>query len=163
MTLRLVTGNLLLSKRQTLTNTVNCVGVMGKGIALEFKRRYPDMFTEYVRRCDAGSVHPGQPYVYALPEGRLICNFPTKNHWRGASRLEWIRDGLDAMAAGAAGWGVENLALPPLGCGHGGLNWDQVLPLIRDALGNLPFDVDVYVPSGVDPDPPAEEQLAFGL
>lgn len=160
MTIRLVTGNLLLSPRQTLTNTVNCVGVMGKGIALEFKRRYPEMFADYVKRCDRGEVVPGRPYVYPVGE-RLICNFPTKQHWRGGSRLEWVRDGLEVLSGQAEAWGITSLALPPLGCGHGGLDWEDVLPLLREHLDPLPMNIDVYVPSGIAPDPPDEEQLTL--
>ena len=161
MTVRLVSGNLLASKRQTLVNTVNCVGIMGKGIALKFKQRYPEMYQDYVRRCDAGVVKPGTPYTYELPDGRLICNFPTKNHWRSSSRLEWVESGLDELVTQAPSWGITSLAIPPLGCGHGGLAWEDVGPLMHHYLGRLSIDVDIYVPAGVTPDPPPEEQLAL--
>src|SRR3954468_24565504 len=90
---RVLEGDLLKSKMQTLVNTVNCVGVMGKGVALAFKRRYPDMFADYVRRCDAGTVRLGQPYLYKAHD-HLILNFPTKDHWRAVSRLADIEEGL---------------------------------------------------------------------
>lgn len=161
MTIRLVQGNLLKSQRHTLTNTVNCVGVMGKGIALDFRKAYPDMFDDYVRRCDARQVQPGQPYLYELSDGRAICNFPTKSHWRSGSRLEWVDSGLELLRANLQSWGVQSLALPPLGCGHGGLDWDDVEPLIRRHLEDVEIPVDVYVPQDVPADPPDELQLAL--
>src|SRR4051794_5070539 len=113
---KFVQGNLLNSRAQTLVNTVNCVGIMGKGIALAFKRRYPAMFTDYVKRCDAGVVKLGEPYLYRADD-HLIVNFPTKDHWRSVSRLDDIETGLRYLKEHLHEWGITSLAVPPLGCG----------------------------------------------
>jgi len=136
---------------------------MGKGLALDFRKAYPDMFEDYVRRCDARLVKPGHPYVYELPGGRAVCNFPTKQHWRGNSRLEWIEDGLVRLRTQLDDWGVRSLALPPLGCGYGGLDWQDVELVIRRHLADVPIAVDVFVPQGQGVDPPDEEQLSLEL
>ncbi|MBB5705397.1 macro domain-containing protein [Sphingopyxis panaciterrulae] len=141
-------GDLFASEAQTLTNTVNCVGVMGKGVALEFKKRFPRMARDYEARCARGEVRLGEPYLYQDESGTRILNFPTKGHWRSASRLLDIERGLDHLAAHAAGWGITSLALPPLGCGNGGLAWSEVGPLIYSKLRGLPIDVEVYAPYG---------------
>lgn len=141
-------GNLFESSAQTLVNTVNCVGVMGKGIALEFKKRYPAMFDDYVKRCDAGLVQPGQPYHFSDLFGTSIINFPTKKHWRSASRLQDIADGLDYFIAHYQQWGIESVAFPPLGCGNGGLEWSAVGPLMYQKLSDLPIPVEIYAPYG---------------
>lgn len=139
-------GDLLGSRMQTLVNTVNCVGVMGKGIALQFKERYPAMFEDYKRRCDRKEVKLGEPYLYRESQHRFIINFPTKNNWRHSSCLADIESGLQYLAAHLAEWGVTSLAIPPLGCGNGGLNWDDVEPLIRRYLMPLNIPIEIYVP-----------------
>jgi O-acetyl-ADP-ribose deacetylase (regulator of RNase III) len=136
-------GNLFDSNAQVLTNTVNTVGVMGAGIALEFKRRHPPMFEDYRRRCDAGQVRPGEPYLWEDDRVQIL-NFPTKRDWKNPSRLEDIEAGLRYLAANYRRMGIQSLALPPLGCGLGGLQWQQVRPLIERYLGPLP-DLEVYV------------------
>jgi O-acetyl-ADP-ribose deacetylase (regulator of RNase III)/uncharacterized protein YwgA len=141
-------GDLFTSKAQTLVNTVNCVGVMGKGVALEFKRRYPAMFDDYVDRCRRGALKPGEPYVFEDVSGSRVLNFPTKDHWRSPSRLADVERGLDRLADHHAEWGITSLAMPPLGCGNGGLSWSDVGPLIRRKLADMPFDVEVYAPYG---------------
>jgi O-acetyl-ADP-ribose deacetylase (regulator of RNase III)/uncharacterized protein YwgA len=146
----LTSGNLLASSAQTLVNTVNCVGVMGKGVALAFKRKYPEMYKDYVRRCDRGEVRLGEPYVYDAGD-RLIINFPTKDHWRGVSRLEDIVAGLEHLKKHYRDWGVRSLAVPPLGCGNGQLEWDVVGPTLHRHLSDLDVPVELYVPHGVSP------------
>jgi O-acetyl-ADP-ribose deacetylase (regulator of RNase III) len=141
-------GDLFESQAQTLVNTVNCVGVMGKGVALEFKKRFPAMFEDYVRRCERKGVRLGEPYLFRDASGRLIVNFPTKDHWRSPSRLQDIEAGLDYFVGHAAEWGVTSMALPPLGCGNGGLEWSEVGPLIYRKLHDLAIDVEVYAPYG---------------
>jgi len=142
-----VIGDLFESDAQTLVNTVNCVGVMGKGVALEFKKRWPKMFEDYEQRCQLKQVRLGEPYLYR--DGtRNVINFPTKDHWRSTSRLADIERGLDYLVAHADEWGVKSLALPPLGCGNGGLEWAEVGPLIYRKLHKMPFDVEVYAPYG---------------
>lgn len=153
-------GNLLRSDAHALVNTVNCVGVMGKGIALAFKKRYPEMFLDYVRRCDRREVRPGHPYASAQGE-RVVINFPTKDHWRGQSRLEWIEEGLPRLAALCTRLPVRSLAVPPLGCGHGGLRWDDVRPLIHASLQTLDIPVVVYVPTDAAPHGEPEQSALF--
>lgn len=156
---RLVTGNVLDSPAQTIVNTVNCVGVMGKGVALAFKRRYPAMFKDYVGRCDRGEVQLGRPYPYQADD-HLIINFPTKNHWRAVSRLQDIVEGLRYLQEHYRQWGVTSLALPPLGCGNGQLEWKVVAPTLIRHLQQLDIPVDLYVPHGESPD---TTQLALDI
>jgi len=145
---RAVIGDLFESQAGALVNTVNCVGVMGKGVALEFKRRFPAMFSDYASRCKLRAVHLGEPYLYKDSSGTLIVNFPTKDHWRSPSRLQDIEQGLDYFAAHVDEWGIRTVAMPPLGCGNGGLQWSDVGPLIYRKLSGLPIDVTVYAPYG---------------
>ncbi|GAB4297643.1 MAG: hypothetical protein Fur0034_07840 [Desulfuromonadia bacterium] len=145
---RALIGDLFASQAQTLVNTVNCVGVMGKGVALEFKKRWPAMFENYQRRCGLKQVRLGEPYLYRDTAGASIINFPTKDHWRSPSRIADIASGLDYLMAHAKDWGIRSLAMPPLGCGNGGLEWSEVGPLIYRKLRDAPFDVEVYAPFG---------------
>ena len=139
-------GDILESHSQTIINTVNCVGIMGKGIALCFKQRYPEMFNDYKRRCERREVKLGEPYLYKVNAYRWILNFPTKWHWRNPSRLSDIETGLRFLSERAHGWGIQSLAIPPLGCGNGGLNWNEVLPLIKNHLTPLGIPVEIYEP-----------------
>ncbi len=141
-------GNLFVSRAQTLVNTVNCVGIMGTGVALEFKKAYPAMFEDYAARCARGLVRLGEPYLYRDLSGARIVNFPTKDHWRSASRLADIERGLDHFLACAGEWDIQSVAFPPLGCGNGGLAWAEVGPLIYSKLRRVDFDVEVYAPYG---------------
>ncbi len=155
---RVLQGDLFRSGAQTLVNTVNCVGVMGKGIALEFKKRFPDMFEDYARRCDAGEVRLGQPYLYRRPAPPQIVVFPTKSHWRAFSRIEDIIAGLEYLVDHAEEWGVKSIAVPPLGCGNGQLDWRIVGPTLYRYLAQLRVPVELYAPW----DAPAEQlSLAF--
>lgn len=141
-------GDLFASDAQTLVNTVNCVGVMGKGVALEFKNRFPAMARDYDGRCARGEVRPGEPYLFTDLAGARVINFPTKGHWRSTSRLADIEGGLDHLAAHAGEWSITSLAMPPLGCGNGGLAWSEVGPLIYAKLHDLPFPIEVFAPYG---------------
>jgi O-acetyl-ADP-ribose deacetylase (regulator of RNase III)/uncharacterized protein YwgA len=141
-------GDLFASRAHTLVNTVNCVGIMGKGVAAEFKKRFPLMFEDYAARCAQRHVRLGEPYLYEEPGGISIVNFPTKAHWRSASRLADIERGLDYLVGHATAWRLTSLALPPLGCGNGGLQWAEVGPLIHAKLAKLEIDVEVYAPFG---------------
>lgn len=147
--IHLAQGNLLASKSQTLVNTVNCVGVMGKGIALAFKRKYPEMFKDYVKRCHLGEVKLGQPYVYPVHD-HLIVNFPTKDHWRSVSRLGDIEDGLDYLQAHLEEWGITSIAVPPLGCGNGQLEWSVVGPTLHRHLKTFNIPVELYAPHEIE-------------
>lgn len=147
-TFKALIGDLFESRAQTLVNTVNCVGVMGKGVADGFKRRFPEMFEDYKRRIDQKLVRIGEPYLYVDRSGTRIMNFPTKDHWRSPSRLSYVDKGLDYLAAHAAEWGITGLAVPPLGCGNGGLDWSEVAPLIYQKLHRLPITIELYAPYG---------------
>ena len=149
-------GNIFESNAKTLVNTVNCVGVMGKGIALEFKNRYPNMYNEYVSMCENGSVHPGEPYLYEDFYGTSVLNFPTKDHWRSPSKLSYIISGLKWFREHFRDLGITSVAFPPLGCGNGGLTWDIVGPIMYDMLKDLPIDIEIYAPFGTP-----KEQLSI--
>jgi len=144
-------GNLLHADVEALVNTVNCVGVMGKGIALQFKQAYPDNFRAYARACKEGNVRLGKMFVY--PTGRstnprFLINFPTKQHWKSRSRLEDIQAGLRDLVEVVQHHAIQSIAVPPLGCGNGGLNWHEVFPLIEAAFASLPDPlVFVYAPA----------------
>ncbi len=140
----LVKGDLLDSKMQTLVNTVNCKGAMGKGIALAFKTRYKSMFADYKQRCDASKVIPGTPYIFE-EAGKKIVNFPTKDDWKNPSRLEWITQGLAILKDELKKWGITSIAIPPLGCGNGGLDWNEVRKQIIDTFSDVPdIKVEIY-------------------
>ncbi len=132
------TGNLLSSDVDALVNTVNTDGVMGKGLALQFKKAFPENFASYERACRAGEVAIGQMFVVRrLASPRFIINFPTKKHWRQPSRLEFIKSGLADLVRHVRTLGIESIAIPPLGCGNGGLSWSDVRPLIVTAFAPL--------------------------
>lgn len=156
-------GNIFDSNATTLVNTVNCVGVMGKGIALEFKKRYPDMFKEYVSLCKDGFVKPGVPYVYTNLLGVSVINFPTKDDWRSPSKLSYIISGLDWFRNHYKEYGIKSVAFPPLGCGNGGLTWDIVGPLMYSKLNDLPIDVEIYAPFGTDASHITEKYLTQNI
>lgn len=140
-------GNLLEADVEALVNTVNTVGVMGKGIALMFKEAFPENLAAYEAACQRQEVVTGRMFVTeqeALLGPRWIINFPTKQHWRARTRMEWIDAGLEDLKRVIHERGIRSIALPPLGCGNGGLNWDDVKPRIEAALGELD-DVRVLV------------------
>lgn len=145
------TGNLLEARADALVNTVNEVGVMGKGVALQFKEAFPDAAQAYMDAAKRGEVRVGSVLVtqgHTLSGPRWIIHFPTKRHWRHPSKLEWIRDGLADLQRVISELGIKSIALPPLGCGNGGLEWAAVRPLIEDALGAIEgVEVVVYEPS----------------
>jgi O-acetyl-ADP-ribose deacetylase (regulator of RNase III)/uncharacterized protein YwgA len=157
---RALIGNLFDSRAQTLVNTVNCVGVMGKGVAEQFKSRFPAMFEDYKKRADRKAIRIGEPYLYLDRSGLSIINFPTKDHWRSPSRLADVERGLDYLAAHASEWRITSIALPPLGCGNGGLEWSEVGPLIYQKLHALPIDVEVYAPYSTPKQQLTEEFLS---
>ena len=150
MVKNILIGDMFNSETQTLVNTVNCVGIMGKGIAAEFKKRYPEMFDDYVARCQRGEVKPGVPYLFKMPSlfAPQVINFPTKSDWRAASRVEDIEKGLKILVSKYKEWGIESIAVPPLGCGNGQLLWETVGPLIYKYLSTLDIPVKMYAPYG---------------
>lgn len=145
-------GDLLGADAEALVNTVNTAGVMGKGIALQFKQAYPGNFRAYEAACRRGEVRLGEMFTYEtglLENPRFIVNFPTKGHWRSKSRLGDIRSGLADLRRVIHDRGIRSIAIPPLGCGNGGLSWREVRPLIAEALGDLPdVEVRIYAPQG---------------
>ncbi len=148
----ITSGNLLEADAEALVNTVNTVGVMGKGIALQFKQAFPDNFNAYQKATKRQQIIPGKMFVFEtgrLTNPRIIINFPTKRHWRGKARLEDIKAGLQDMEQVIRQYHIRTIAIPPLGCGNGGLNWGEVLPLILKSLGKAP-DVHawVFAPTG---------------
>jgi len=155
-----IQGDILQSDAEALVNTVNCVGIMGRGIALQFKNAFPENFKAYVKACDLEQVQPGRMFVFEnnrLHEPKFIINFPTKRHWKGKSRMADIESGLSALANEIIKRKIHSIAIPPLGSGLGGLNWSQVRPHIEKALGNLPnVRAIVYEPKGA----PSPEEMA---
>ncbi|HEV8720525.1 MAG TPA: macro domain-containing protein [Candidatus Binatia bacterium] len=149
--MKILVGDILQSKAQTLINTVNCVGIMGKGIALEFKNRFPEMFKDYAERCERKEVKPGVPYLYKTLLPPQIINFPTKDHWKSVSRIADIERGLQLLVRHYKNWGITSLAIPPLGCGNGQLEWKAVGPLIYRYASQMEIPVELYAPYGTSP------------
>jgi O-acetyl-ADP-ribose deacetylase (regulator of RNase III) len=149
--MRFTQGNLLEAPAEALVNTVNTVGVMGKGIALMFKEAFPDAFEEYAEACEEGQVRVGKVHVVdrgTLFNPRYVINFPTKKHWRHPSKIEWIIDGLEDLRAVILERKIKSIALPPLGAGNGKLDWATVRPEIERALGDLTgVDIIVFEPT----------------
>ncbi len=145
-------GDILRDESEAVVNTVNCVGVMGRGIALQFRNAYPDNFKAYEKACQREEVQPGKMFLYEtgeLTNPRYIINFPTKRHWRGKSRMEDIDSGLEALVKVLRDKKIRSIALPPLGSGLGGLNWSEVRPRIVSALRELDnVKVTIYEPAG---------------
>ena len=150
--IEIVRGDILQAEAEALVNTVNCVGVMGRGIALQFKKEFPENFEAYKSACDRNEVQPGRLLVVKLNQMQLpryIVNFPTKRHWRGRSRIEDIESGLTCLVKEVRERHITSIAIPPLGCGLGGLDWAIVRPMIEQAFERL-LDVRVllYEPAG---------------
>lgn len=153
-----MTGDLLADPADILVNPVNCVGVMGKGLALQFKKEYPSAFLSYKDACNAGELRLGTVHIYRTipalgqPKVPTIIHFPTKNHWRDGSLLPKIKLGLSDLAKVVgqlreAGVPARSMAIPALGAGLGGLPWGAVRKAVYDALGELDMDIRLYVPA----------------
>jgi O-acetyl-ADP-ribose deacetylase (regulator of RNase III) len=150
-------GNLLAADAEAIVNTVNTVGIAGKGIALQFRQAYPENFRAYAKAAKRGEITPGRMFVWEtgqLSYPRLVINFPTKRHWRGRSRIEDIRAGLQDLVRCIDSYKISSIAVPPLGCGNGGLRWADVRKLIVSALEPLDVEVLLYEPTGA---PSADE------
>ena len=145
-------GDLFNSPAQVLVNTVNTVGVMGKGIALEFKKRYPEMFLKYQKVCADNSLDVGKLFLW-MGAGQWILLFPTKKHWRNPSQPEFIELGLKKFADNWQRLGIESIAFPRLGCGNGGLDWEVVRPIMEKYLKPLPIQVFIYLDNYADATP----------
>jgi O-acetyl-ADP-ribose deacetylase (regulator of RNase III)/uncharacterized protein YwgA len=148
-------GDILKQDAEALVTTVNCVGVMGRGIALQFRKAFPENFKAYRNACAHGEIRPGRMFVVDLNRmmnPRLIINFPTKRHWKGMSRIDDIQAGLKDLLKVLRKYRVRSVAMPPLGCGLGGLDWNEVRPLIEKALSVLPnLHVSLFEPTGAPP------------
>lgn len=145
-------GDLFEIEADAIVNTVNCVGVMGKGVALEFKRRWPKNYLAYKRLCESKSLRPGKLFIYEQVDlldsngPRFLVNFPTKDHWRSKSKIEYISEGLDALRHELELGAIKSIAMPPLGCGNGGLEWPIVRALIDEKLKGLDANIVVLEP-----------------
>lgn len=148
--IKLNSGDILTDCSEAIVNTVNCAGVMGKGIALQFKMKYPDNYKFYKKVCDQGRMMIGQVLVFERPQTnhpRFIINFPTKRHWKGKSTISDIQKGLISLIAEIRRLKIKSIAIPALGSGLGGLNWEQVKAIINDAFSSLPeVEVQLYEP-----------------
>ncbi len=145
-------GNLLEDESEALVNTVNCVGVMGKGIALQFKKAFPDNFKEYKKACDKKKVVPGKMFIFKHKDMfsyKWIINFPTKRHWKGKSKIEDIDSGLKDLVRQVKKINIESIAIPPLGSGLGCLDWEVVKSKIVSAFGkDEDIQINIYEPIG---------------
>ena len=137
-------GNIFNSSCEFLVNPVNCVGVMGKGLALEFKNKYPLNFEIYKKACDNASFNIGNLLIVPV-DNKFIVNFPTKKHWRNKSDLEFIKIGLEELKVAIKEFNIKSIALPKLGCGLGGLDWNEVFDLIKDFHNSIVDNVLVQV------------------
>ena len=144
--IKLVSGNILNSDKQTITNAVNCVGIMGNGLAAQFKKKYPDYFNQYKEECNDKILDIGKLTVYKLDADKQILNFPTKLHWKNTSKLTYIESGLQYLVENYDNMNITSLALPPLGCGLGGLQWNDVYTMMLDYLTPLDIEIDIYQP-----------------
>jgi len=150
--IKIVRGNIIDADVQALVNTVNTVGIMGRGIALQFKRAFPDNYEAYRKVCEKKQLETGMVYTYEreqLYNPRYIINFPTKRHWKSPSKMEYIESGLMALVQEITRLKIESIAIPPLGCGLGGLNWNEVYKKIEETLRPLnQIDIYVFEPAG---------------
>jgi len=136
-------GTVFNTPAKTIVNTVNCVGVMGAGIALEFKLRFPEMYKDYKDKCNKNLVRIGRPYIYSHSDDLWILNFPTKKHWRNKSEIEWIEAGLKYFSKNHSKVEMKSVAFPKLGTNNGGLDWKAVKDLMGKYLSDL--DLDIYI------------------
>lgn len=146
-----IKGNIFNTKCQTLVNPVNCAGVMGKGLALEFQMRYPEMISEYVRKCQAGRLVIGNPWLYQ-GKAQWVLNFPTKKHWRQPARIDYIESGLSNFRETYKANGITAVAFPQLGTECGGLDWACVQSCMEKHLEDLPIVIEIYSYDSSSPD-----------
>lgn len=140
------TGNIFDSEMKTLVNPVNCVGIQGAGLALQFKNRYPKAYRGYKAFCDQQKMLPGGILLSSVPEyGKTILSFATKNHFKNPSQLNFIESGLIKFRTTYKSLGIKSIAFPMLGCGLGGLKWEDVKPLMEEYLNDLDIPVEIYV------------------
>lgn len=143
--IRYLEGDIFKSPAQTIVNTVNTVGIMGKGIALAFKERYPEMFEEYKRKCEKRELTAGKLMIWNNAPDHKILLFPTKEHWRSPSKIEYIEKGLETFRKKYLDMGITSIAFPKLGTGNGGLKWEDVQPVMEKYLKRLVIDIYIYI------------------
>lgn len=154
-----IVGDLFQSPAQVLVNTVNTVGVMGKGIALDFKRIYPEMFQQYQGYCERNMFSVGQLWIYKTSH-KWILNFPTKKHWRNKSQVKYIEAGLQKFIDTYDAKGINSISFPMLGCGNGELDWEtQVRPIMEDYLSDLPIDTYIHLHEKNNPFAPEHRKI----
>ncbi|MFC5409138.1 macro domain-containing protein [Larkinella bovis] len=161
----LVQDNLLKSDAEALVNTVNTVGVMGKGIALQFREKYPLNYELYHKACSKKEIKIGKMFVTRtdrIGHPKFIINFPTKEHWKGKSKLEYIEQGLDDLIRVIQEYNIRSVAVPPLGCGNGGLDWNSVKPILIEKLSHIEAEVYLYEP-GLSPEEVTTPEVSRGL
>lgn len=141
--MKVINGNIFTSSCQTQVNTVNCVGIMGAGIALEFKLRYPEMFAKYTVLCQQKQIQTGKLWLYKESE-KWVLNFPTKNHWKYPSKIEYIEQGLDKFMQTYQARGIQSIAFPLLGVAKGGLSGDKILSVMESYLKDCTIPVEIY-------------------
>ena len=151
-------GNIFDSDADCIFNTVNCEGYMGKGIAYQFKQRFPENNIQYEKMCRDGKLRPGILLTYT-ENGRTIVNFPTKDKWRNPSLMQYITDGLDEFVRILPGLGIKKAAIPPLGCGNGGLDWNDVKREIENRLKDCDIEIELYGPAEVNPGKQLQGQM----
>lgn len=143
MTIKVITGNIFTSKCQTIVNTVNCVGVMGAGLALECRLRYPDMFTRYIKLCESNKLNTGLLWIYKSQD-RWILNFPTKRHWKHPSKIEYLKAGLTKFSDTYKERNIQSIAFPLLGADRGGLEPETSLKVMTRYLEHIDIDIEIY-------------------
>ena len=144
MTVKIIKGNIFTSECQTIVNTVNCVGVMGAGIALEYRLRYPEMYLRYVQLCKEDKINIGLLWLHKAPD-RWVLNFPTKRDWKNPSKIEYLQEGLNKFVATYKDKGIESIAFPLLGADKGGIPEDQSLNILKSSLENIDVEVEIYL------------------
>ena len=135
--------NIFNTECEVIVNAVNCVGIMGKGIALQVKTKYPEVFKRYKNICDKNMLKPGLLQIVKTND-KTILNFPTKMHWKNNSKIEWVEEGLMKFVESYKERGIKSIAFPPLGCGNGNLNWEEVKLLMLKYLNNLDIKIEIY-------------------
>ena len=142
--MKYIRGNIFASTAQVLVNPVNTEGIMGSGLAFQFKIRYMGMFHEYIRECRSGVLDIGKPTIYKTSY-KWILNFPTKRKWKDPSELEYIIQGLEMLVETYQELGIQSIAFPKLGCGYGNLEWSEVKQVMEKYLGKLPIEILIYI------------------
>ena len=147
MPITIKSGDMFTTEAKVLVNTINCVGAMGKGIALIHKQRYPEQYESYRKQCEAKKIHTGKVYFWRGTSGgydKDVLLFPTKDHWKNPSEISYIKTGLQAFVEKYQKFGITSIAFPKLGCSNGGLKWEDVKPIMLEYLSDLPIEIEIW-------------------